>query len=90
MGKCNHSHGKPDKWTKPGDIAGQLTFVASLGTLNAGLDLPRWGKAVVQCGATLFGATCSIANLRTCRNSMLEYKNHVEETDAEQRSILVN
>jgi hypothetical protein len=52
-----------------GEITGPLTFVADLVANNR---LPRWGKALVQCGATLFGAVASVANVRTCKNSMVE------------------
>ncbi len=52
-----------------GDIAGPLTFVINLATNN---NLSRFGKGLVQCGATLFGGIASIANVRTCKGAMLE------------------
>lgn len=52
-----------------GDIAGPITFVANLATKNG---LPRWGKALIQCGATLYGGLASVANVRTCRDAMLK------------------
>lgn len=51
-----------------GDIAGPLTFVASLATHG---KAPRWGKGLAQLGATLFGGFSSVANVRTCANAML-------------------
>lgn len=52
-----------------GENAGPITFVASLATQGA---LPRWGKSIVQVGATLFGAATSVANVRTCKNNLAE------------------
>lgn len=51
-----------------GDIAGPITFVVDL----ASQYLPKYGKIISQCGATLFGMMSSVANVRTCQNSMLE------------------
>lgn len=52
-----------------GDIAGPITFVADIIAKDR---LPLWGKALIQCGATLFGGVASVANVRSCRNSMYE------------------
>lgn len=52
-----------------GDIAGPLTFVINLATGN---NLSRLGKGLLHCSATLFGGVASIANVRTCKNAMLE------------------
>ena len=56
-----------------GDIAGPITFVADLATKNT---LPRWQQAVVHGGATLFGAICSIADVRTCKRNMEKANEH--------------
>lgn len=60
-----------------GDIAGPVTFVIDLATNNA---IPRWGKALVQCGATLFGCLSSLANVRTCKDAMLEKSEHISHS----------
>ena len=52
-----------------GDYAGPIVFVTQLAT---GQKLPRWGKAIAQCGATLFGAVTSLADVRTCKNAMID------------------
>lgn len=52
-----------------GDIAGPIVFVSDI---VGGKKMPVWGGILVQCSATLFGGITSIANVRTCRNSMLE------------------
>jgi hypothetical protein len=66
-----------------GDIAGPITFVGSLTTEK--LALPFYAKPLTQCAATLFGAATSVANVRTCRNSMHElnknYAKCIDETD---------
>lgn len=63
-----------------GDIAGPITFIANIASQSA---LPVWGKALVQCGATLFGGVSSVAGVRTCKNSML--KANKEKMEKEQR-----
>lgn len=50
-----------------GDIVGPMTFVVNIATKNS---LPRWGKGLVQAGATLFGGVCSKANVRSCYDAM--------------------
>lgn len=68
-----------------GDIAGPITFVFDLATHN---NAPTWGKALAQCGATLFGAFSSVANVRTCGKSMKELnaKREVERVEEEYSS----
>ncbi len=51
------------------DIAGPLTFIVELAT---GSSLSRWAKGIAYCGATLFGAVSTAANVRTCKNAMLK------------------
>ncbi len=51
-----------------GDIAGPLTFVVNLASHNT---MPRWGSALVQCVATLFGGLSAVANVRSCKDAML-------------------
>lgn len=59
-----------------GDIAGPITFIADIAAKDR---LPLWGKALVQCGATLFGGISSVANVRSCKNSIEELnKNQAE------------
>jgi len=62
-----------DMISHTGDIAGPITFVVHLAMKSA---LPRWGEALVQCGATIFGALSTIANVRTCKDAMLEKNAH--------------
>jgi hypothetical protein len=56
-----------------GDIAGPITFVVNLASHQA---LPRWGKIVTQCAASFFGGFASVANVRTCKDAMLNATEH--------------
>lgn len=67
-----------------GDIAGPLTFIANIASRNS---LPIWGKALVQCGATLFGSLSSVAGVRTCKNSMLKRNKEKMEHEKEHAEI---
>lgn len=67
-----------------GDIAGPITFVINLGAKET---LPIWAKALVECGATLFGGLSSIANVRTCRHNMLKL-NEVKMATQEPTMVL--
>lgn len=51
------------------DIASQITFVADLATKH---NMSPPAKIITQCAATLFSTVCSLATIRTCRNSMKE------------------
>lgn len=62
-----------------GDKSGPVTFVISLATHNS---LPRWGKILVQCSATLFGGVTSVGDARTCVASMAEYNATFPPTDS--------
>jgi hypothetical protein len=55
-----------------GDIAGPIVMLAEIASLASKQQLPLWGKFLVQGSVTLFGAVSSVANVRTCKNSMLE------------------
>jgi hypothetical protein len=50
-----------------GDVAGPLNFTYDLATNK---ESPFWAKMLVKCGATLFAANGSVANVRTCYESM--------------------
>ncbi len=56
-----------------GDIAGPITFVAEIAAKDR---MSSWATALVQCGATLFGAAASVAGVRTCKNNMLRINQH--------------
>ncbi len=53
-----------------GDMAGPITFVVNLATANS--PLPPLGKGLVQLGATVFGGLSSVANVRACKNALIE------------------
>lgn len=61
-----------------GDIAGPMTFVTNLATVH--YKTPKWGRLVVQCGATLFGGIASVANVRSCKDAMLEKNQSLQRT----------
>lgn len=65
-----------------GEVAGPITFVGDLVTKNT---LPRWGKAIIQVGATLFGGISSVAEVRTCKNAMIERNQHTMYSEVEQK-----
>lgn len=52
------------------DIASPLTFVISLAGGNA---FPRWAKGVVYGASSLFGGFCSVAGVRTCKNTLEDH-----------------
>ncbi len=51
-----------------GDKAGPITGTLKYATVKH--PLPFWSKITVLAGATLFGAVASIADVRTCKNTM--------------------
>lgn len=53
-----------------GDIAGPLTFVVELATVSN--PLSRGAKIGVQCGASFFGAVGAYAQMRSCREAIIE------------------
>ncbi len=53
-----------------GEITGPITFVANLAFQAQGTVMPRWGKAVTQAAASVFGAFSSVANVRACKNAI--------------------
>jgi len=57
-----------DAISHTGDIAGPVTFVFNLAINNV---LSRFGRALLLCGASLFGAISAVANVRTCRDAMV-------------------
>lgn len=67
-----------------GDLAGPITFVTNLATNNR---LSRGAKLAVQGTATLFGATATYANVRTCAQNMRQL-NH-GTTGTQELSIYV-
>jgi hypothetical protein len=88
-----HSHGEPsyllfkdkvmlvgDAITHVGDAAATVTAIVNDVTKN---KLPRWGKGVLQCGSTLFSAFYIAADLRSCKNAIIDHnkaqKNHEDE-----------
>ena len=52
-----------------GDTAGPITFVVCLATRDS---MPLISKVLVQSSSSLFGAVCAVANVRACKNAMLE------------------
>ena len=50
-----------------GEVAGPITFVVDLLARNS---LPKWANIAKQSGATLFGVITSVADVRTCYESM--------------------
>lgn len=61
-----------------GEYAGPITFVIELATQN---KIPPYGKLLTQCGATLFGISSSMADVRTCKNNLQEMNtNTVRQT----------
>lgn len=85
-----HSH-----LTCPQKIALAADFVIhtgnTSGAITAGIDfitkgaikstLPQWGRALVQCGATLFGAVSAVENMKRCKNALLKHNRHSPECD---------
>lgn len=69
-----------------GDMAGPITFIANIAAKDR---LPIWGKAIIQCGATLFGGVSSLANVRTCKNSMLELNEKHSATESRRACLTV-
>jgi hypothetical protein len=59
-----------DAITHVGDAAGTVTAIVDAVTKNA---LPRWGKGVLQCGATLFGSFYTAADVRSCKNAIIDH-----------------
>ncbi len=52
-----------------GDTAGPITFVVCLATRDS---MSLVNKILVQSSSSLFGAVCAVANVRACKNAMLE------------------
>ncbi|MFZ2315343.1 MAG: hypothetical protein WAW86_06780 [Gammaproteobacteria bacterium] len=63
-----------------GNKAGPVTSLFKISTKDH--HIPFWGKMVVLCGATLFGGVASIADVRTCKNSMLDINRKKEAARA--------
>jgi hypothetical protein len=59
-----------DAITHVGGAAGTVTAIVDAVTKNA---LPRWGKGVLQCGATLFGSFYTAADVRSCKNAIIDH-----------------
>lgn len=62
--------------TYTGDNAGVISFV---GQIAAKERLPLYGKILLQCGATLFGAFASGAEIRNCKRNMEHYVKQQQE-----------
>jgi hypothetical protein len=67
-----------DAITHVGDAAGTVTAIVDAVTKNA---LPRWGKGVLQCGATLFGAFYTAADVRSCKNAIIDHNKNKYEPE---------
>lgn len=69
-----------------GDIVGPMTFVVNLATANS---LPRWEKGLVQVVSTVFGGVCSVASVRSCRDSIIK-SNQLKLAKKNEESYLLN
>jgi hypothetical protein len=67
-----------DAITHVGDAAGTVTAIVDAVTKNA---LPRWGKGVLQCSATLFGSFYTAADVRSCKNAIIDHNKAQENQD---------
>ncbi|EKD72370.1 MAG: hypothetical protein ACD_45C00690G0006 [uncultured bacterium] len=62
-----------DLITHTGDVSGAIVAGADLiAKTVVKHSLPQWGRALVQCGATLFGYSSAVANVRSCRHAIVE------------------
>lgn len=63
-----------------GDIAGPITFISKLALKEI---VPPIGKVLIECGATLFAGFASVANVRSCANSMRKINKAERKQEAE-------
>lgn len=74
--------------THTGDVSGAITAGIDLvARFSAGKNsVPQWGRAIIQCCATLFGASSAVANVRSCKNAIVEQNKQNKTDDSRIRS----
>ena len=61
-----------DLITHTGDVSGAIVAGADLiAKTVVKHSLPQWGRALVQCSATLFGYSSAVANVRSCQHAII-------------------